>query len=267
MRLIHLNLCDGCADDPARLVRIGEWLAGQHADVVTFNELNGWQRPDAGGGLRIDAIARRWGWPEARIGAVPHSDYPVGVMSRRPIDAAQTVGAPFHHSLLQLRIGDLHVWVAHLTPVDAGRRLDEAGWIARAAQALDAPLLLVGDLNTLSPLDAPAHRRSGLRDRLQADAALRRKFLRPDGEIDTAPMRSLHAAGLVELRAPGIDQTSVPTPWNRDAAHAAPMRLDHALANAALLERRPGARIADGLDTAMLSDHYPVIVELAWPGP
>ncbi|MGY0195289.1 endonuclease/exonuclease/phosphatase family protein [Leptothrix sp. BB-4] len=262
MRVIHLNLCDGCTGDPGRLDRIGAWLAGQHADVVTFNELNGWQQPDVGGGRLIDAIARRWGWPESRIGAVPHSDYPVGVMSHRPIEAAETVGAPFHHSLLQLRIGGLHVWVAHLTPVDAVRRLDEARWIARAATALQAPLLLIGDLNTLTPLDEPAHRHAGLRDRLQADAALRRKFLRPDGEIDTAPMQALHAAGLVELRAPGIDQTSVPTPWNRDAAHAAPMRLDHALANAALLGRRPRAHIADGPDTAMLSDHRPVIVEI-----
>ncbi|MEY2654966.1 MAG: hypothetical protein RLZZ524_1994 [Pseudomonadota bacterium] len=262
MRLIHLNLCDGCVDDPERLARIGHWLAARQADVVTFNELNGWQHADPAGCRVIDTVARRWGWPEARIGAVAHSDYPVGVLSRRPIDAAVTVGVPFHHSLLQIVLGDLHVWIAHLSPVDATRRLIEADWIARAATALDAPLLLVGDLNTLSPLDEDAHRALGLRERLQADAILRRKFLRPDGEIDLAPMQALHAAGLVELRAPGIVQTSVPTPWNRDPAHAVPMRLDHALAHARLLPRRPRAHIADGPDTALLSDHRPLIVDL-----
>jgi endonuclease/exonuclease/phosphatase family metal-dependent hydrolase len=189
----------------------------------------------------------------------------VGVLSRWPIESALTLGRPFHHSLLQLRIAGLQLWIAHLTPVDVASRQVEADWIAAAARSspsADAPLLLVGDLNTLSPLDEAAHRRSGLRERLQAEPALRRKFLRDDGEIDRAPLQTLHAAGLTELRLPDVDQVSVPTPWNRDPAHAAPMRLDHALANRALLDRGARARIECGEAVAQLSDHYPLVIEL-----
>jgi endonuclease/exonuclease/phosphatase family metal-dependent hydrolase len=254
MKLLHYNIQDGCAGAPARKEAIGRWLQSQHADVVTLNELNGWQ---AGDGLA--EFGRSWGWPHAVIGKVDHSDYPVGILSRRPIDGSQLTGRPFHHALLQASIGGLQVWVTHLSPMDARQRVVECRWIADRARAVTGPLILAGDLNTLTPIDAPMHARLDIQASLQANTTLKRKFLTPRGAIDYEPMQILLAGGLVDICAPDQPQASVPTPFNRDAAHAAPMRLDYLLANAALMQAMPRGWVERGEAVRMLSDHYPVV--------
>jgi endonuclease/exonuclease/phosphatase family metal-dependent hydrolase len=256
MKLIHHNILDGCAGDDDRRDAIGRWLQRQQADVVTLNELNGWQVGDA-----LAAFGRRWGFGHAALGRVAHSEYPVGLLSRWPIDDVRVVGRPFHHALLQVRIGALQIWVAHLAPTDAVQRGRECAWLTEQLRGVDAPLLLAGDLNTLSPLDADAHARTALLPALQASAVLRRKFLTPQGAIDHRPMQTLLDAGLHDLRAPGQPQTSVPTPLNRDPAHAVPMRLDYLLANAAFMRFDPVGQIESGDEVSMLSDHRPVVAQ------
>ena len=61
---------------------------------------------------------------------------------------------------------------------------------------------------------------------------------------------------------------SVPTLINEDVMHAAEMRLDYALANAALHERCTlSSAVARDSETETLSDHYPLLTDLdceAW---
>ena len=196
---------------------------------------------------------------------------------------------------------NLALLLTHLSPHDAAHRALEAAAVARRAAALDAagvPVLVLGDLNTLSPLDAPAHARAGLAARLAASPALARKFLAPGGAIDYAPMAALLAAGLVDLAHPAPPAAAtapaaeggggggggdgeaaaavcaaepgvtVPTLGGADAMHAAPMRLDYALASprAAALAAGP-ARAVGGAETGRLSDHLPVECALRVPAP
>ncbi|KAJ1620410.1 hypothetical protein T492DRAFT_386753 [Pavlovales sp. CCMP2436] len=74
------------------------------------------------------------------------------------------------------------------------------------------PVLLLGDLNTLSPLDAIEHRRVGLREKMGWDPPLANKFLAADGTLAYQPMNVLLDGGLVDLghlANPG--EHSVPT--------------------------------------------------------
>jgi endonuclease/exonuclease/phosphatase family metal-dependent hydrolase len=259
MKLVHYNILDGCAGAQARRDAIGRWLHDQQADVVTLNELNGWHACDG-----LADFGRQWGWPHAVIGKVDHSDYPVGILSRRPIEDVYTTGRPFHHALLQARIGGLQVWVTHLSPMDARQRGVECRWIADRVHTVTGPLILAGDLNTLSPSDAQAHARLGVQALLQASGRLRRKFLTPDGDIDYGPMGILLGCGLSDTCAGDRVQPTVPTPFNLDAAHAVPMRLDYLLANAALMQARPLGWVERGAAVQCLSDHYPVLAQ--WDG-
>lgn len=59
---------------------------------------------------------------------------------------------------------------------------------------------------------------------------------------------------------------TVPTQVNHDSGHAVPMRIDYMLANAAFMEAfpargRPVAVVSK--DTQVLSDHFPLLVDLA----
>ena len=127
--------------------------------------------------------------------------YHLGLASRWPLALEEAnFSAPFHHGVLIGQVAGIRVAVTHLSPADAGARLREAEELVERGRRGGAArgLVLMGDLNTLSPLDAPEHEAIGLAARLAADPALARKFLRPATElgIDYAPMATLLRGGL-----------------------------------------------------------------------
>ena len=173
--------------------------------------------------------------------------------------------------------------------------------------ASQPPLILLGDLNALSADDSPAHARAGLAERL-APSRSWRKFA-VGGRLDytildaltsegddtvTRPFGSStsharggsstsHARGgsrregigpLHDLHSPRptSDDTydaTVPTDRGGDPRHAAPMRLDFALASTELRQRCPAAasyvltHTTHGTEApGNLSDHFPIVVSL-----
>ena len=253
MRILQYNVLDGCENDPERLGRLGAWLRAQAADVVGLNELNGWDAPPC-----IAARAAEWGYTAAELNVTGRSDYFVGVLARHPVTPVGKREVGFAHGLLHVRICGVHFLITHLTPGRAADRENEAAIVAEIVGPITEPLVLMGDLNTLSPLDRDLHERGNLRELLQSDAGLRSKFLNAAGDINYTPMQRLLDAGLTDLGADVPVRHTVPTAVNTDKMHAAPMRLDYMLANAAFAESAGPARPLHSADTDRLSDHYPV---------
>jgi endonuclease/exonuclease/phosphatase family metal-dependent hydrolase len=63
----------------------------------------------------------------------------------------------------------------------------------------------------------------------------------------------------------GADRHTVPTAVNTDKMHAARMRLDYMLANAAFAKLATPVRALHGDAVDRLSDHYPIECSLARP--
>jgi len=255
MRILQYNILNGCQDDPDRLKRLGAWLKQQAYDVVGLNELNGWNQLPG-----MLQLAQDWGYSHAELFVTERSPRFVGVLSKHPIKLVETREASFNHGLLHVIIRGVHYLVTHLTPVDTASREKETAVLAEIVSATLQPLVLMGDMNTLSLLDQEEHAASGLADVLRRDSALRRKFLTSEQIISYRPMQQLLDAGLRDLGATVKAAYSVPTAANRDKAHAARMRLDYILVNEAFLGQRPEVRVRilhnEEVDT--LSDHYPV---------
>lgn len=255
MNVLQFNIFDGCNDSSERLRNIGSWLTTRSYDIVGFNELLDWREsPDMKG------RARKWEYPYSEIFVTERSRHFVGVMSKFPITVIGRIEESFHHGLLHVMIRGDHYLITHLSPGDSSAREMEANRIAELVQ-IDAPLLLMGDLNTLSPLDKMTHNRAGLLEVLMADSSLRRKFVK-GGSINYRPMQTLLNAGLQDLGAADKGAYSVPTSYNQDKMHAAKMRLDYMLANNAFLDRSPQVHIIRGNEVDLLSDHYPI--ECTW---
>jgi endonuclease/exonuclease/phosphatase family metal-dependent hydrolase len=314
IRLVTYNvLYGGEGHGVNRLERLQKWIrfGSQDADTDTcpvanrydyaaFNECNGWQQD-------LQRIADGFGFPHVEI-LVARTGFHIAFMSRYPFHAIKHSGPPFHHGKLcsfslapsivyrescagLLEIRDerhsLAFLLTHLSPHSAAQRALEAGAISRRAAELDAegvPALVLGDLNTLSRLDAPAHARSGLAAALAASPALARKFLTADGAIDYRPMDVLLdalidlaaiplpvgplavTAAATETAAAAEPGATVPTACGGDPMHAAAMRLDYVLATprAAALAAGPARAVDDG-ETGGLSDHLPVECALDVP--
>lgn len=325
VRALHYNILDGAvswvqaaphggggaATRRRRLDEIEMLIRDGAYDLVSLNELNG---IDA---AALRALGARVNMPHALL--LAKSRYHLGLLSREPLEAvAQERAAPFAHGLLCARhlSTGLEVCVTHLDPHSTAQRAREAERIAERASAAAArgrPFVLLGDLNTLSPLDEREHVASGLLGRIGSGprrAQLLKKFTAsPRGgaaRIDYAPMRTLLASGLRDLgaEARGARHT-VPTQLNADQMHFAPMRLDYCLVGdgvigaecaraAAIGSAAAPSDVADDAASAprpmslrgapakspprcaaevlrtprtqLLSDHFPLSIELLLPG-
>ena len=98
---------------------------------------------------------------QTHTGARTRSSFPLHSVRR-------TVGAPFHHGLLEAVVTipsrvastEVHVLVTHLNPHSSEKRGRESEYLAARVLELSArgvAVLVLGDLNTLSPWDDAAY--------------------------------------------------------------------------------------------------------------
>jgi len=228
-------------------------------DVVTMNEMNGMSK----GGLQ--QIGVKWGLPHVAL--LAKSPYRLGILSRHALkEVVRDISALFAHGLLCVRVLNVTLCLTHLNPHDVRRRQEEARSIVLRVPAAPQPFILVGDLNTLSPLDERTHERQALVHSINAGPyadALARKFLdRQRAHVDYSPMQTLLNGSLHDIGANGGE--TVPTSLNADKMHFTQLRLDYCLVNEALLNSCGGqhsiarAVVVRTQDAASLSDHYPL---------
>lgn len=274
-RLLHWNILDGGG---SRMDGIAQFVADGAYDVVTMNELNGYDQAS------LARLGKRCGLPHTQV--LAKSNYHLGVLSRHPLTPlASERGPEFAHGLLCVRVLGVSLCVTHLNPHDVTRRATEARRIikrhARAPLDTGAPFMLVGDLNTLSPLDAPSHEEADLTRRIRSgpySKPLSKKFLTKSKDgVDYTPMQLLLDGPLTDVGA--RTGHSVPTGINADKMHFATLRLDYCLVSAAVLDasacrlqgadhgRRAGVRAVLLRDerTNALSDHFPLEVTFVQP--
>lgn len=80
----------------------------------------------------------------------------MGISSTDKIEIQCKQQEGFHHGLLHVKTHSVHFLVTHLTPYSGNDRLKEATAIVERVQhqqQANELIMLVGDLNSLSPLD------------------------------------------------------------------------------------------------------------------
>lgn len=156
-------------------------------------------------------------------------------------------------------MGGVHFLITLLCSSDSVERERETDYIAGIVRSITEPLLVMGDLNTLSSHDDTFYVECGLAHTLAQDDKLKKKFMR-GGMLNYKPMQTLLDAGLSDAgHDKGLTfQYSVPTSINQDHMHAACLRLDYVLVNESLRKRGPAASIIRDAHVDWLSDHYPI---------
>eukprot|EP00930_Biecheleria_cincta_P005348 TRINITY_DN106274_c0_g1_i1.p1 TRINITY_DN106274_c0_g1~~TRINITY_DN106274_c0_g1_i1.p1 ORF type:complete len:294 (+),score=26.56 TRINITY_DN106274_c0_g1_i1:57-938(+) len=255
-----------------RVSRFGSWIVSQNLDVVGLNEANGFT-DEKMHSLCTSCNLPFWHLHHTRTG------FHLGIMSRHPIEVIDTtmLSDQLWHGLLHARVDILgspsHVLVTHLTPHEASKRRAEACAIVDySKQYVQEPLLLMGDLNSLSRADRDVHCHEQLRiGVISQTPKLAKKFCDSCGAIEYEPIDIFYRGGFVDnaIQNKHIDNpmmsTSVPTPANRDHAHVGG-RLDYILANSCLASSSSGDDVVivtvKDADTDFISDHYPVVLDM-----
>lgn len=283
LRVISYNVLEGFEDAEPRREAVARWLADQKSDVVALEELNGYTKD------RLREEARAWGHDHAVL--LKETGYPTGLTSRTPIRDAVRVLDGFHHGLVRARTAGVTFYVVHLSPSDVEVRIREAEQIleglpatddhaavagVRATMAMGEPVVVLGDSNSVSPLDRDFYSARFVREtRARGDA--------DSGEVspDADPLRyrtieTFLASGLVDVVRRRHDDVgrimSCPTPlWkpelSRDELRRDQRRIDYVLVSPDLAARCVRADVINDTSMDWMSDHYPVVTEFRRPAP
>ena len=300
--IISLNADDGlgAGDDGSRQQRFFGWLRAQpEVGIVGLVELNHWDVPikkqNRGKELGMASRAAEAGFPYSSLFRPPKHPYWLGLFSAFPIIAVDKQWKGFERGMLhaQVQVGPAaggpsvveHYFVVHLDAHDAVARESEAHRVAkavRAASATGAPVLVMGDFNTLSPLDRSLHEAMGLLNFFKSHPEnphfqrMKRKFV-VDGHLSYRPMQILLDEQLTDLCYPDHHEASAhdnphcrysePTQRRPDipemptGTRAPKIRVDFMLANRAFMQLRQGvqAYVVENQQTQQMSDHFPLI--------
>jgi len=240
------------------------WLRALAPDVVALQEVNGFTA------ATLAATAAAWGHPHAVM--AKESGYPVALTSRTPIEVVERRLEGMHHGYLHARTGGLDVVVVHLHPGSWRFRRREVAILAPRLRALvDAgrDVVVLGDFNAHHPLDCVhldgqtpllARRAEGdnLIDHRTFDYGVLARF-EAAGLTDAA----YHALGEAAARA-GTFPTRLLEHARSEAQQAGFLeRIDFVLLSPATLARLRRVAMPRGGALDEVSDHYPVVVELA----
>ena len=265
-KVIQFNVDHG---GESRLDSILAWLLQQDADVVGFCEANKWQH-------NLSSIASSAGYEYSEIFPTNHG-FPLAVFAKAPIEVLGKHEEHYERGVLHVRVLGVHFFVAHLNAHSSATRELETLHLASLVLPLSSsllPVVVMGDMNTLSPLNNLELQNTTIENRPLLEAlsslwcyrAMRRKFLNEQDEFAYKPMLHLFAGGLVD--ASTIHQPTEPTNIPCDQAgqcQCPQLRLDYMLvSNQSAASWKARANVMIDSVTEELSDHFPLqlIIEI-----
>lgn len=258
MRLMTYNVLTGGrdADGPGRLSLIAETIRSVNPDLLVLNECNGFEQEGYRTLYRLEhELGMRGLLAQAESGFHVAFFYRIGRVTE-----ARLLAREFHHAALAvtLDIGGttLRVIGAHLCPFGGDARLLEVQHLIRFLRNDD--VLILGDLNALSPHDAARYQPARWLPRRRS----RHVRAESGGKLDTRAISALEEADLVDvLRLRGAADPTVLT--RLGAGHEDyQVRIDYVFASAAAAARVTHAERVSGGHVEAASDHYPLLVDL-----
>ncbi|MCM1296625.1 MAG: glycoside hydrolase family 3 C-terminal domain-containing protein, partial [Muribaculaceae bacterium] len=269
------NIWEGLEDDPVRRANFLQWVQTNDPDVLMIDELVGFT-PE-----KLQKLGDDSGMPYTSL--LKEEWYPVGVISKHPLETVKRIITPMEivlgqkrglwHGLLHVKTAGLDLLITHLSPFDYKFRRQEADIINNYADSLKLKdYLIAGDLNSISPYEAQetSKKTKWIKGLLKGDAK------RPDWNnanalkmFDTSVMAAFFAADLhdplVKYVPDPKDRMTHPTAFSKKlepgsaALDSINKHIDYILLSPSLMKRCIDARVdrAEGI-----SDHYPVIIKL-----
>ncbi len=257
MKVIYINVFNGCKDS-ARFRNLINFVKKADPDVLGLSELNGWDYKDF---TKLRRFKRETG---IRYSAYlkSSSGSSLALLSKTPLRKARVLQGKMWHGVVIAEIKakglGCRVAVTHLAYQNEDRRLVDVSFLLGALGAM-RKTILIGDMNSISPTDAAKPEPILKRLRKAGIAKFGTDGLRTD------VIRELLTAGLIDSarlsrKSPG---RSVPTKSNTDFDHAVPLRLDYTFVTKDLKSRVRSAQVVRTRLTDRISDHYPVLLDLA----
>lgn len=248
MKVVSYNCYEGAQN--TRDILLGS-IADLRPDILQLQEINEWGE---GNPSPFQHLAETGSFETAVFGD-SNTRFKLGTLARRASLDYEVLTSGFWHSTihtaLPFRDSVLHMWNVHLNPQLEDNRLPEVENVLRQIDP-ESYALITGDFNSLAESDGYDEQYLLVRFNAQG--------LKKFGEtaLRFEVIKRLTDAGLVDIGAQYSWQNTVPTPANKDAAHAAQLRLDYAFATPKMAALVSDYRVVKNTLTDHASDHYPI---------
>jgi exodeoxyribonuclease-3 len=230
-------------------------------DVLAMQEVTGFTQAS------LEKLAQSYGHPYAVL-LIEGEKYPVALTSKYPIVNVQKVSDNMDRGFIMARIKDLNVVCLHFTPFDYRKRAQEVDLLLAHinAQPVKQPWILLGDFNTVSPLDSAMYRDG----RMVANYQAYEKKYPPiqklsNGQLDYTVIEKIMANGFTDAlktTTPELVKTVHPKRFEPKSGTDVPSRIDFIFVSKDLVKKIAAARVLVDDFTNNYSDHYPVLMEL-----
>ena len=253
-KIISYNVLEGLKQDSTNQQMFIEWVREIDPDVIAYQEMNKFTQKS------LESFAREYNHPYAILSKM--EGYPVAISSKYPIVNVQKVVDNMWHAYIYANIDNIHFFVIHFSPHSLKKRQEEVNLIIAHAKPLpsDEPVLIMGDFNSMDKSDAGQYNDTmveNMRKREESQPHIRNLN---DGDIDYTVLDRLKQSGFIDTFWLTNDtfKPSVTTPKFGTPSR----RIDFIWSNQAAADKVVNGTILHDERTDVMSDHYPVYVEL-----
>ncbi|NDV70151.1 endonuclease/exonuclease/phosphatase family protein [Dysgonomonas sp. 25] len=275
-KLISYNVYWGMRQDSTEnKSKFAEWIRQQDPDIIALQEMNGFTAqnpefaPKGSNPNNLQKLAESYGHPYVYIVREPAPDgsisFPVAITSKYPIVNVTRTVENASHGFITAEIEGFHFVVTHFHPFSSEKRGYEIDQILATVKSKPAgwKWLLMGDLNSVSPLDRSEYDNNLLRDFIREDRKKRphNKNLGKDDELDYTIQQRILDFGFVDAFKMFYPQfvPSAPTKLFYDQSKH-PLRYDYLYVSKNMQKDVVKCEIIKDDFTDVYSDHYPVML-------
>lgn len=262
LRVITYNILEGMKLDTANgKPNFVAWVKQMDPDVMALQEVTNFTQAS------LEKLAEQYGHRYAVL-LIEGEKFPVAITSKYPILHVQKVSDNMDRGFITATIQGFNIVSVHLTPFDYRKRAQEIDLMLAhiKAQPLTQNWIVMGDFNTLSPVDS-SHYSDG---RMIANYQAYEKKYAPiqklvDGKIDYSVIEKVHNAGFTDILHklhPQFVKTVHPKKFEPKTGADVSHRIDFIFVSKDLVKKAATARVLVDEFTDNYSDHYPVLFEL-----
>lgn len=262
LRFISYNILQGMRLDTAKGKPLFvNWVKEQHPDVLALEEVTGFTQAS------LEELAKSYGHPYAEL-LVEGEKYPVAITSKYPISNVKKVISNMDRGFITAEISGYQVLVVHLTPFDYRKRREEIDLMLAEVQSNSnrKNWVLMGDFNTVSPLDSAAYKDGKLAESYKRYEKTYAPILKlSDGKIDYTVIQKVLNVGFVDAikaKNPSFIKTVHPKAFEPKSGPDVPSRIDFIFVSRDLRQKILSAGVIMDPFTDKYSDHYPVVADV-----
>ena len=267
LKVISYNIWNGFdfRKDVERKNNVVNWFIDQKPDVVALQELCGYNEET----LLEDA--KKWGHKYAVI--LKDNCHSVGLTSVSPIVVKEKLIEGLWHGMLHCETLGIDFFVVHFSPRDRDFRMKESKIVLSKIDSINnRAFMVLGDFNSHSPFDgSPGLDNPDLLKNVRTSDLKSKDYNNLlDKEFDYSVMASFIAYPLIDVTQRFVniqDRFTYPAKVHLGNYKSLQdfekmrRRIDFIMVSRELAEKCVNSGVYNGEETALLSDHYPVMAE------